>query len=231
MQTCRTDGWLLKPDQPAVYLDLTYAWSFIDLLPRLVFDTHSIFELDGASYTWHYIVSANLTASLNVTPGDLALDPEQDQYVYDWHDPIGTLTPFSASTPLQLPANKIPPPNNATSDNCTFAPCWQVRPNLSFLYFTVEQTIDWRYYVTAPVLWNRFVILGELSKFVPLSTQRLQTIRVVGDSIEMEVLGAPHESVNITVMQPQHKFLTASCMLSGLGVARATCSEVGCWCF
>jgi hypothetical protein len=126
MQTCRTDGYLLKPDQPAMYLDATYAWSFTDLLPRTVFETRSSFAIDGLGYTWHYIVSANLTAALTLAPADLGLPTLQSQYVFDWHNPQGSLQQFSAANPLQLPANAIPPPNNATSANCTFAPCWQV---------------------------------------------------------------------------------------------------------
>lgn len=126
LQTCRTDGYLLKPDQPAVYLDVTYAWAFTDLMPRIVFDTVSKFMVADVELEWHYVVSANLTTSFNITPEDLGYSNLAKLFVFDWHNAEGTLRQFSASAPLALPANVIPPPNNATSANCTFAPCWQV---------------------------------------------------------------------------------------------------------
>jgi hypothetical protein len=52
---------------------------------------------------------------------------------------------------------------------------------------------DWRFFVLCPVLVHGIVLVGDLSRYACAGDRRLRNLRVLGDAVQCEVLGAPGE--------------------------------------
>ncbi len=142
---------------------------------------------------WFYIFSANLTQSRELTIQDLGIDKSSHYVFYDWKKgpSPSTLKPIDNQNPLYLPANIIPPWNNFT--NCTYPPC--------------NQTIDFSYYILAPMLSNGWAILGESGKVTVVSSQRIKQVELKKDSIRVVCMGSEGEKISMSFLSPNQNVL------------------------
>lgn len=66
---------------------------------------------------------------------------------------------------------------------------------------------------------DKFVILGELDKWVPISPQRLRDVIYVGKVPFLVLEGATGEKINYTFLQNDEKF-SVECMIPESGAVR-----------
>ena len=95
--------------------------------------------------------------------------------------------------------------------------------------------------VTAPVLSNGWVLLGETSKFLVVAPDRFSDIDVRGAELSVTVSGASREHVTVELLAPQAlartqlgpssmETLKVDCLLSAAGSAKLRCSDGKCAC-
>ena len=93
--------------------------------------------------------------------------------------------------------------------------------------------------VTAPVLSNGWVLLGETSKFLVATPDRFSDIDVGGTKLSVTVSGASEEHVVVELLTPQAlartqvstmETLKVDCLLSAAGIAQLRCSGRKCAC-
>jgi len=112
------------------------------------------------------------------------------------------------------------------------------KPTLPLKEFDEEHPIlipacgqsDFHIFLTAPVLANGWVILGELSKWVPTSPERIQNIAVTDEGLSMALHGGSGEEVEMVFVDRSGLLVTAVCKLPAAGMAilrlpAATCQE------
>lgn len=128
---------------------------------------------------------------------------------------------------------------------------WSWRTNLKIAATTdrhrvyPQTTRLYRFFRAAPVLSSGWTLLGELSKFVPVSPQRLvlrdsgghsDSLSNAVDSNEVasnttlsfDVIGANGEQVSLAFVTPQSHVLWLSLTISSTGTATVICSGVRC---
>ena len=84
---------------------------------------------------------------------------------------------------------------------------------------------DFAVVYTAPILPNSFVVLGEVTKIVPVSKQRVADLSAPEGSkqVQMQLIGASGETVEMTYLQPgKSEPRRASCTMSPAGTCSVT---------
>eukprot|EP00055_Hartaetosiga_balthica_P010247 m.43186 g.43186 ORF g.43186 m.43186 type:complete len:767 (+) comp7096_c0_seq2:66-2366(+) len=174
MRSCRKDGVLLQPDRPAVTIDTSakaeaFNDSFLGPMGKvwITYSTASGMRFD------HLFVSISETpcpfSQRNITLG-LNTPRSDDLVVYS----VDTETMSTSSLVVQplSDANPLLIPRNANAQEVLL-------------------------YHTSPVLSNGFAVLGDISKIVPTSPKRIETISVTQTSTQVVVNGAPDEVITI----------------------------------
>merc|ERR1711968_92510 len=93
-------------------------------------------------------------------------------------------------------------------------------------------TLDFQVFHIAPVLRlasASWTVLGELSKWVPMSPQRFVSVSSTDSSLEVHIKGAVGESVDVWFAGPADKMVKVNCQLldSGSAVVRMPAAECG----
>jgi hypothetical protein len=183
MRTCAANGDLLKADLPALPLDST-------LLPPTPDGTPSLIQV-AASYTawgpfrWYYLLGANLKSVFTVTPEDLPVGSEAKYF--DYFKFLNTPTAanvatFNNSNPIKIPAASV------VHD---------------YELGAAAGPVGFNYYVVAPVLQSGWVLLGETSKFITVSKQRITAITSNPTELLLTIVGTPKETITLSLINTQ----------------------------
>jgi len=205
MQTCRTDGLLLKPDVPARTLDLVFSTGFKES-PRLynLSHTYSIRTVHNNQgpyeLRWHYILAANTELEFNIQPTDLGEPSDGLFVVFDYFvQPTSPLL-FTTKYPLKIPA-----------------------------LFPLGNTVNFLYYVIVPIMGG-YTLIGERDKFVTASFERFGQIVKTTDTTHsmtnITIFGVPQEEVNLQMFhEPTQKVESYSCKIGYYAYAVLHCVE------
>ncbi|KAJ9447365.1 Beta-galactosidase 8 [Diplonema papillatum] len=167
MQTTRSDGILLKPDRPVTAMDLGFVLGFSNNTrvphPYYLWSTHT----DVSDARFSYLLAINSESPINIAAADLDdRDPSgtKSYVAYNYFNPTASAVWFGGGAPTSsftFPA--APAPKNQT-----------------------VQALGYGYWVTAPVLLNDWVFLGE-GKFIAASVNRVVSFAAATDSLEVVV--------------------------------------------
>jgi hypothetical protein len=172
MHTCTKSGLLLKADKPATALDSTFlpqkGFSFPSLIQ--VWDSFTQFGKNR----WHYLLAADLVAPFTVTTTDIVLQGTSS-IVFDYfHFTNGThtVTPFDDTHSLKIA-------NQKTTETAA------------------GSVVPFNYYVIAPILQSKWVLLGEVNKFITVSHQRITSLTDTSSSLSFTIAGTQGESIEL----------------------------------
>jgi hypothetical protein len=213
MQTCRSDGILLKPDGPARTMDLVFSegfkatptiWSLVSAT-----SSHTLIYPTKFTFNWHYILAANTQHQFTITPADLG-EPDNfdfEYFAFDYFAKPLTLVKFGKNNPLIINA---------------------LNPN--------GDTVTFKYFVVFPATYG-YTLVGELNKFAVASNQRFGDITQEDyddkTTTTRPIYGEISEVVQVTMLL-QGKLETHSCPIQSSGTTLLTCTQTyfqhGCDC-
>ena len=163
----RSDGWLLKGDRPAFSLDVSFVYRAFGAGtgPDAKQITHTFTRLNMDMY--HVVLVAEESHAYELSLQDLnAMAPTYAAFYY--HN--GTVS--TPSVPLMEVTRTTP---------------LTLEPNVMKDTFTV--------WYLSPILRNGLVMLGETSKWVPVSRGRVSWFTEGEDYVMMGLIGGPMETV------------------------------------
>ena len=73
----------------------------------------------------------------------------------------------------------------------------------------IEHLYDFDYLVLAPILANGMALLGETGKFVTVADKRFDRIEAQADAIRVRLVGAPGETVALSVYDAERRAMLA----------------------
>ena len=186
----RTDGLLLKPDRPAFSLDVSYvARAFgASAGPDAAQITHTYSAFNG--HRWHVLMVAEEGHGYQLQLSEVGGGMAGEQYV----------TYYRHNGSLSLPSLGV----WSASSPLMLEP--QSRSTVSF-------TVFW----AAPVLSSGLVVLGDTSKWVPMSAQRIVSIVEYGGGVLIQLSGDANEAVIISYAAQQSQKGRWSTMAAGTG--------------
>jgi len=205
MQTTRSDGVLLKPDSPTRTMDLVFSLGFKGT-PSLInlSNTRSRHVIqDGQTdpaFMWHYILAANTGQQITVTPADLEQMDNGNLFVFDYFKKPTTLSKFSNTNPLIIPA---------------------LKPNGDKVYY--------QYYVVFETSSTSYSLIGERNKFAVASSQRFVSVTKSTQSgtttTKVTFTGGMNEEVTIEMLHtPTTRVESHTCRITAV-TATLTCTE------
>jgi len=216
MQTVNLNGTLLKPDRPALPMDITFLKSLSQQTPELfqlvsTFSKHILFNSTKATILqYNYILGADLSASFNITPKDLGLSNNFQYIVYDYFFPSGYLKIFDNNTSLYIPP--LPKFKNNS---------------INFKYYCITPLSA---FLTNGLGW---VILGENNKFITTSSQRFSDWKITindptTNTLQVSIKGISHENIELNMMNIKSvnqlsPLKTIGCQLNDSGKATLKC--------
>jgi len=178
--SCSLDGTLLHPSRPATPIDRTF---LSNTFTGSVISANSGPKIGGQNW---YLVAAS-----------------------GWVDANTTVT-LSDMWPVPLPSVKFVWWQRHSS-GCvaggTVSACVHTVSDQGFTVTAAKSTI--KLYNIAPVLSNGFVLLGETSKVVPVSANRITTVTVMTGSVDVEVVASNGEVVELLFVSPSSSNLAS----------------------
>jgi hypothetical protein len=214
MRACMADGRLLQPDAPAVALDTQIRRRAFALggPDGQVWSTAS--EAGGRMY--HQLLVAQLREAYTCKEWP----PSSEQHGVAATDVPRLLFSNAAGT-APTTAVAIDPAVGVT--------------------LSANDRVDFELLNASPVLSNGWSLLGEASKWVPVTSQRISSVAQVGDAIEVVVSGVNGESVSLSFafstdvasgkgLEPGTRLAvtTFTCTLPESGMARFSVPDQGC---
>lgn len=226
MQTCRADGTLLKPASPATYIDRT--WESLFRLPDAGGSGAGVTGL-GETSSADAVVSGGLlykifyvlppTQRSTIESVDVGLSSTGSHVVYQqvkYGGVISSVAKFGAG------ADAV----NIHAVQCQGG----------------EGCDKTQLFIAAPILSNGWAILGETTKIVAVSAQRI--VSVVASSgtgtdtaaVKLELIGVAGERVEMAFMKPDGSIISTTCtvgmsgrvqMLAGIPMGAEACQHVG----
>lgn len=175
MYASRSDGVMLRPSWPLSSLDVTFTRAQkIRGQKRPYSATAPLVWAahdDFGPWRWSYIVGINMASDFSLTPKDLQGAVPGDMVA--WEVQIGAtvqnVTWFTDTKPLAVPA--CPPQAHGPGSTI-----WAV----------------------APVLPGGIVLLGDTSRWSPMSSRRVSSLTATSSGVTASVSGAKGESVNFS---------------------------------
>jgi len=177
------DGRILKPSRPATAVDSTFA-----------FRAFAAGGPDGqltSTYTqiadlrWNIVLAGELQTPFNVTPA----------VIRDENAKFPAVAWKGSRVPVRFTA-------------ASAAPFDASRP----MQLPKCGKLDWQIWYTAPVFPNGWTLIGEVGKWVPVSSQRIESVQFTTDEVAVALVGAAGETVTMTFLQ-QGVLVTAACKL------------------
>jgi hypothetical protein len=216
-QTCRMDGTLLKPTTPATYIDRT--WETLFALPDkggagagvtgLGETSSADVIVSGLLYKIFYVLPP--TAAATIEPADVGLAASDSHVVY-------TQTKYG-SIPSVKYWGSGPAAVQVVPRKCGQSP------------ISCDKT---QLFIAAPILSNRWSVLGETTKIVAVSAQRISRIGVNsgGGAVEVDLIGSAGETIEMAFADPRGSVLTVRCAIGVSGRAHmlvgATAGQASC---
>jgi sucrose-6-phosphate hydrolase SacC (GH32 family) len=215
LQTCRADGTLLKPTTPAAYIDRT--WQELMKLPDKggegcgvtgLGETSSADIVLGGGLLYKIFYVLPPTAASTISPADVGLPgasgtaPSYVIYAQEKYGgairSVARFGPGSSSVRVEERACKGP-----------------------------QQCDKTQLFIVAPVLTNGWAVLGETTKIVAVSAQRIVSI-VAGTksagshvdtaaAVKLVLIGTAGEQVEIAFMDPTGGVVTERCVIGMSG--------------
>lgn len=247
--TCAADGLILKPDKPITALDSVFVPAspgqphgyvgFLPLTPEgdcslqrpcspVAGQSHSqllVANLDAGvssgsnqTATWHWFASVHVGAPFALTAVDVypQLQPGALLWYREWRwSPCRSGVAVTAQ-PSCL--RQLTVPVNATE------PLFDLSSGPSRV--DAEGAIAYQLYHVFPVLAGDWILLGELSKIVPVSSRRFTAVRVGGSGrssgvgaencLDVKLQATPSETVTLAAIDPsgvyrESPFLGSAC--------------------
>lgn len=173
-QLVRQDGLVLKPDEPVTATD-TQIWKAIAGAESSQYkNTFYTTQTTIGTQTWGYVTTVDSTEAYNITLSDLGLNSSATRraaYRYDFgplHRPTVIMATVDAEQPLLIEAT-------AAGSHCEIT-----------------------HWVLAPILpISNLAVLGETSKFVPVSRNRIKAYTESTSEVVLTLEGVPGEIVEI----------------------------------
>eukprot|EP01097_Dermamoeba_algensis_P005805 TRINITY_DN3665_c0_g1_i2.p1 TRINITY_DN3665_c0_g1~~TRINITY_DN3665_c0_g1_i2.p1 ORF type:complete len:806 (+),score=207.33 TRINITY_DN3665_c0_g1_i2:122-2539(+) len=224
MPTCRSDGALIKPDRPLTVLDsVFYDYDLINLpfLPEV-----------GSAFS-QYQVYTNSNKKMKNVLKDIKrvkgrrYKRDEDKMTLRWYYIVGLLDKRFPSIKVSLSGLDVP---NLQADT-TYVIRNVITKKISVFNSSSPAVIpndDWSYQVAAPVFpnTNGFALLGETSKWIHMSKQRVVNIEYLQDTlVAFQVIGTPGEEVVFEYVSV-HKLSDVKSFtvrISSAGIANAAC--------
>lgn len=208
MMSCMEDGTLLKPDRPATPPDSYWqVRAFGDSLPKVKGPRGELWTTETTisnQYTWMYAFGTMLYEPYMLTLSEL--QASATKWAKQGKIPaqgVNTGVPeyvaFNSregpnSVVRIFPQKKVHAGNQETEHGGADAASLHFKAGHDYGAAT--------YHVVAPVLPNGWAVLGETLKFIPMSSQRVRSMDVNTHSVELNVVGAPGESVTFSALEP-----------------------------
>lgn len=182
----RSDGVLLKPMKAITAVDSTF-------LKKPA--SHYLYSTFGLGPSWIYVSFFSEENAVSVTKRDFwpKLDPGSDSLVYrHFHSSSACVHNKDAATSScvaglvsrsGLGNSDLMIPMGSQGDHSPYAPAIT--------------------YVWQNCVESKWFLLGELSKYVPLSPARFQSLSCTATGISTKVLGEPGEVVELTALKPR----------------------------
>jgi len=200
MQTCRSDGILLKPDIPAITMDLVFSTGF-KTQPTLynlshTFSKHTVKDSSADNLAvWHYILAADTGIDFTITVQDIGASVSDNFFVFDYFMQPTSLKPFNKANPLMIGA---------------------LHPN--------GTTVDFKYYVIVPSLGG-YTLIGERNKFT-VASNRFGPISKTSSTTAVTVFGSQREKVTVEVLhEPSQMVESYDCVLGSEGTTLLSCVD------
>lgn len=143
----------------------------------------------------HYLFSANLTSKFRLYREDVGIKNRDIYYAFNYYD--ATVHNFDDFIDLQYSPKSIHP----------------------------NDTVPFQYFVIGAAASNGIVVLGDMSKYITLSKQRVNSIDTTG-SATIQFKGKQGETVNAGFIV-NGSFLSKSCIFPLSGVLVVKCSNDG----
>ena len=203
----RADGLLLKPDRPAFTLDSSYVERVWGAAagPDARQITHTYSAINERR--WHVLLVAEESHGYQLQLSQIGAAASERYVTYSLHNGTFSLPQLGEWT---------------SSSPLTLEP--QTRSTKTFSTF-------W----AAPVLSNGLAVLGDVSKWVPMSAQRIVAMTEWDIGVSLQLSGDASEKVSITYAaysQQQHKKRVSAARGLGAGLAQAAAEiaeAVGDW--
>ena len=204
LRTCTTDGTILQPEKPFTPIDASYRQVLSPIERQLrsaaVWSTYSqaksnmtseaVLASSGRAVQYH-IIAVESQGDVPLFGSDLYPTPPAGAVfaVRDWHR--------SAKCVDGL---------DAVATGCIRTTTGQAGDPL----VTLDQGMHWPHgnyttqlYTATLLMQGAFTLLGELDKFVPLSSKRFSAVESTLESLTATLSGKPGEIVHLTALKPQ----------------------------
>ena len=199
-RSARSDGLILQPDKPATSIDATFQNVFSqNAAPTLhghIWSTHVAVESKvNGELMWHYLLSIDVNESWQLSEGDFfpRLDSHLGWVGRRWHD------------------HHWPTPcvhgRAAVSSGCLLSPTISAEEHLPKILndrpiMVANDSHRFDLLQLSPVLKNGWVLLGEVNKYVSVSSRRFTQVSMISGGMRVEVAGSPGEEIHIIGLQP-----------------------------
>lgn len=223
---CRSDGRLLQPSAPARAIDASFALSGAPQ-PRVehvhaIMATHTQLK----DMLWAHVLVIGLNATFELHPahltGELSGDETQEHLVWSGYQASGTVGKAVAGTAADTAAAATPAKANVTIVG-PFSPSAPLRiPACGYA--------DFGLYHIAPVFKKTGrAFLGEVGKWVPVSSARVTVVSDAAAAMTVEIVGEVAEQVELVFAQRGEGEASASvgpvsvlCKIGASGKAKAS---------
>ncbi|XP_070579108.1 uncharacterized protein [Ptychodera flava] len=170
MRSCNSDGLLLKPSKPATSIDL-------QILQKALGSGGPDGEVwstysDIAGYRFGTLLWVNVKTPYPITPQQAGFGKLYSSYAFSDRDPVKTLVKFDEENPL----------NQHKCGKADFG-LWHSVPEINI-----------------PGSSRKVLMLGELTKWVKMSPQRVLDIGIYTGDIDIILQGAVNEVIEFTVV-------------------------------
>jgi hypothetical protein len=175
-----------------------------------IYSTHT--TIDSVNLTWRFVMGVQLSADFNVTVGDLAANAAGGGLVaYAWDHGVGSFKPKTAA---DLQVFSVDSPLLLQQSDGSVCQTGQKVMNVTTTCFPAE------WYAIAPTLHNGWILLGEITKLMPISNVRISSVEITASGITIAIKGAPSETVEFGAVPPGQGLPTyKSVVVAANGVA------------
>lgn len=207
-RTCTANGTLLKPDRPAFALDIVWENSIFGNGAASGEITSTGVSLNGqptTAFSWHYVLGADVKSPVVVTASDFSdLDTDgEDATVFLWSRHAGDQWGPPVLVGSAQPLRQLELPFHPTESWGNFT-----------LWYVAHVSCN----------GHGWTLLGETSKIVPVSRQRIvhykEDCSPDATGIDLEVAGTSQETVELMFVPPNTttvRVFTATINADGMG--------------
>jgi hypothetical protein len=200
-RSIRQDGLILKPNRPAVSLDSTYVYRAIKANGPDGFVAHTYSMLLKATSSietfWHIFYAIDLTTNYDLYPSEAYISDSSENYI--------AVKYIGGSYKVDLSSAQI----------------WNTTSPLPLVS---RNEADFQVWYASPVLSNGMSVIGDISKWVPMSSQRYYLFDYTEKLVTVGLEGSPGEIVITSFYLPTGTIIPCSCTIgqSGMVMAIAT---------